>query len=406
MTKARNIIIILVLNYVLLLTISVFMELNAISAKATQVQKLVSTSAELALQQTQFVGDFMDGSESSSFSLRMASDDGKGFKNVDLFEGMYGLNSKQEDNVSKIYDMLYDNNDFKMLALRTGVIKTPVKYYNYTKTGLTWYYMPKVAMVGSTMLPSMEGSNGITDLLGNPVPAGFAKELLTAYGLDKHERVSGGKSYYTHPLNIGITYLNEDLLSSLFVNNMDSLMRTKYSSKDLTKYDGGNGLLEGNTYATNIKNTVDTQNPIHNGVFTYLRGEERIKSSTGVSAFNGIKPTVVYKVIDMYDPDNDDLLVELFGANKDGYSTKAEYLKQTDSEILNPVTRQPYNSKPIVVAKVTFYADIVVPYFSVAVRELADYVYGGEKGNMMGIKNDDGSDVRRFSYTTYFAVKP
>ena len=406
MTKVKNIIIVLVLNYTLMLFVSVFFELNAINNKAVEIQNYIATSADLALQQTQFVGDFMDSNSDSSFSLKMPNSDGRGYKNIDLFEGLYGLNSKNEVNRDMIYRLLYDNNDFKMLASRSGVMKVPVKYYNYDKTGMTWYYMPKVAMVGSPMLPNLDGKNGIVDLMGNPVPDSFAKELLRDYGLNDYKRISGGEEYYTHPLNIGVTYINEDLLSALFVNNMDVIMRSKYTSKDMSSYEGGNGLLKGSTFSQNIKDTDTTNNPIHNGNFTFFRGQQRLTGGGGVGAYEGIKPTVVYKVIDMYDSANDSLLVELFGANKGGYSTKAEYLQQTDSEILNPVTRMPYTSKPIVVAKVTFYADIVVPYTTVLVRELADYIYGSESSHKMGIKNENGTDVRRMSYTTYFAVKP
>lgn len=406
MTKVKNIIIVLVLNYTLMLFVSVFFELNAINNKAVEIQNYIATSADLALQQTQFVGDFMNSNSDSSFSLKMPNSDGRGYKNIDLFEGLYGLNSKNEVNRDMIYRLLYDNNDFKMLASRSGVIKVPVKYYNYDKTGMTWYYMPKVAMVGSPMLPNLDGKNGIVDLMGNPVPDSFAKELLRDYGLNDYKRISGGEEYYTHPLNIGVTYINEDLLSALFVNNMDVIMRSKYTSKDMSSYEGGNGLLKGNTFSQNIKDKDTANNPIHNGNFTFFRGQQRLTGGGGVGAYEGIKPTVVYKVIDMYDSANDSLLVELFGANKGGYSSKAEYLQQTDSEILNPVTRMPYTSKPIVVAKVTFYADIVVPYTTVLVRELADYIYGSESSHKMGIKNDNGTDVRRMSYTTYFAVKP
>lgn len=410
--RAKNIIIILIVNYMILVAVSGMIELHALSQKAKDVQLLVRTAGDMALEQTQLVDDFMSYGGRESYQLKMPSSDGTGFVQHDLFSGVYGLDSTVEENKEQIFSKLYDNNDFKMLASRTNALRKPVKYWNANRTGFDWYYIPKISMMGLDILPASQSTRGIKNASGQYVPEEFASELMSAYDLDSHVKVSGGKEYYHTPLDLGITYLNEELLSTLFVNNMDLMMRTKYEG-NLNSKEGGDGVLEGSTYADKLKGSLEAHNPVNNGVFTLLRGQQN-PSSPSVKSFQGVKPLIVYKVIDMYDSTNDDMLVSLFGANKRDtetgttYLSKADYLEALDSDVLNPVTNRPYSSKPIIVAKVTFYADVVIPYFSIIAREMRGSLGEGDNNFLELLpENSDGVDgTRRIAYTRYFAVTP
>lgn len=404
--RLRNIIIILVINYLCLLVVSGFMESNSLATKAKNLQMLIRTAADMALEQSQVVDDFLSYGGRDTYTIKMPSSNGSGFVETDLFEGVFGITSRVDSNKERIFSSLYNNNDFKMLSLRLEPIEKPVRYWNLSRNGFSWYYIPTISMMGTDILPSGRATKGIKDMYGNYVPESFASEIFQIYGLDSHVHTSGGREYYNTPINLGITYLNEHLLGTLFMNNLDLLMRQKYNS-NLNTADGGDGILEGETFSDYIRGDLDEYNPINNGEFTILRGQQN-PNVVSVKSFPGVKPLVLYKVIDMYDSRNDAILIDLFGPRKGSFSSKAEYLKDLDRHVLNPVTMRPYETKPFVVAKATFYVDVIVPYFSVVMRELRSNVVEGST-NFIDLVPEDPEGVagtRRISYTRYFAVSP
>lgn len=405
--RARNIIIILVVQYIIMVILSVYLEIHSLSRKSQEVLTMIRTAADLALEQAQLIDDYMAYAGRPSYQLKMPSSNGNGFIPVDMFAGIYGKDSRVEANKEWIFDKLYNTNELKMLATRLDAMRKPVKYWDQSGFGFTWYYLPRAALLGLDILPDDPAIRRLKDVNGNYVDKDFSEQVMLAYGLDKHTKISDGKSYYNTPINVGITYINEDLLGTLFVNNMDLLMRQKYTA-NLETPEGGNGVLKGSTFANKLKEgNIDRYNPINNGSFTFLRGQQN-PSDPAVKSFSGVKPLVVYKVIDMYDPANDDMLIALFGANKGGFATKAEYLKDLDKNVINPATGRPYDKKPIVVAKVTFYADVIIPYFSVITRELRS-TFGKTGNNFIDLAPDSPTGVegaRRISYTRYFAITP
>jgi len=410
MLKFRNIIILLVAQYVLLLFISGFYELRSISKKSEEILTMIRTAADMALEQSQLVDEFMSYGGRESYTLLMPALDGSGFKEVDMIEGIFNKNSKDESLKREIFEEIYATNEFMMLADRLGAMRRPVRYFTNPSnpTTLDWYYIPRVSLMGTNILPSTRSVLGVKDKWGNYISDSHAAALYRDYRLEDYMKESGGREYYNTPISLGITYLNTKLLGTLFMNNMDLLMRQKYVPDfNLNTYEGGNGVLKGVTFSSKIKGDLSMYYPIHNGSFTILR-HNRNTTNAGVYSFTGIEPLVVYKVIDMYDPANDELLQRLFGANKGSYPTKAEYLKSLDERVINPVTSRPYESKPIVVAKVTFYVDVIVPYSSLVFREMRA-TFGTEEFNLIDIKDPDGSVIpgaKRISYTCYFAVTP
>lgn len=408
--KLRNIIIILCVQYVLMVFVSAFIELSAISRRANEISNIIRTAADMALEQSQLIDEFMAYGGREQYTLLMPRVDGNGFEEVDMIRAIFDKDSSDESQIEEVYRTLYQTNDFMMLADRLGAMRRPVRYFTNPANPrmLDWYYIPRVSMVGTEILPNTRSAVGVKDKYGNYIPDHHAQSLYKTYGIDTIMKESGGRKYFNTPINVGVTYLNKQLLGTLFMNNLDLLMRQKYEGTNLNTYEGGNGILKGTTFSDRIKGSLDAYYPIHNGKFSILR-HNRNKTSAGVYSFAGIEPLVVYKVIDMYDPANDVLLSRIFGAYKGSYSSKAEYLKSLDENAKNPTTTppRPYNSKPIVVAKVTFYVDVVVPYSSLVFREMRSS-FGTEAVNLVDISDPDAvvEGARRISYTRYFAVAP
>lgn len=405
--KIRNLLIIFIVNYLLIVFISTGLEIVSINNKAQEAQALIKQAADLALDQTQLVDDFLGYGGNEALSLSFPARDGSGFQRADMFEAFYGLNSAVDTNKEAIYQKLYGgNNDLKMLASRLNAMRKPVRYWDASRTFFDWYYIPTASLLGTDILPNTQSTTGVKDKWGSYIDSNRAYELLNAYQLTNHVRESGGVDYYNTPLNVGITFLNEELLSSMFITNVDLLMRNKYS-ENLNSPEGGDGILKGSTYSDKVRDGLAGQNPINNGSLTVLRGESVNNGST-VNAYKGVTPLVMYKVIDMYDSANDEMLAHLFGANKGGYTSKAAYLRSLDENVINPATGMPYTKKPIVVAKVTFYMDVIVPYFSVIARDFRSSL-GDDEFNYVDIKPEGTTSVegtRRLSYTRYFAVTP
>ncbi|MNV41189.1 hypothetical protein D3C71_1328180 [compost metagenome] len=290
-----------------------------------------------------------------------------------------------------------------MLVSRLDSIRKPVRYWNSTRTGLDWYYIPTSSLLGVELLP-WSNALKVKDRYGNYVDDGLTRSLYQTYDLNEVKKVSGDKTYFNTPVNIGVTYLNEEVLGAMFINNIDLLMRQKYSD-NLNTPGGGDGVLKGVTFSDKISGDLSVYNPINNGSFSVLRGEQL--NPVGASrSFRGVKPLVEYKVIDMYDDRNDSVLRNLFGSYSGGYSTKAAYLKSLDSDTINPETGMPFESKPFVISKVTFYLDVIIPYFSVTARELRSSL--GEGDNFIDVlpKEKSVGGSRRICYTRYFAVTP
>lgn len=412
MFKARNIIIIFVLNYLALVVVSAFIELSVINSKAREVMETIRTAADMSLEQTQAIDEYLSKSNTGGYQISVPDKHGNGFIKSDVYSAMLGIDTSTPTGKDQVFDYLYNNNEFKMLAKRAGVMKTPIKYWDSpAHNRFIWYYMPTIAVVGTEILPESTVNNflRVESSEGLKLNSDWSRTIMEAYGVDKAQKLSNNIPYYNTPLAYGVTYLNEDLLSRLFVNNVDMLMRYKYE-EDLNTAEGGNGVLEGATFYDRItdesRKVLDDSNVINNGVFSFVR-HQSYDTGANTVAYEGVKPQIQYKLVDMYNPANDRLLKYLFGANTEGYPTKAEYLKSLDSNRINPVTNRPWDSKPIVVAKVTFYADVYIPYFSFVFRDFSSAMSTAEN-NFIDIKdegtNPDGS--RRISYTRLFAVTP
>ncbi len=422
MLKAKNIVIIFILNYLLILLACSFLEIIFISNHAQTAQLLMRTAADMALEQVQATDDFfVTGGgylleNQGSYKLNVCT--GTRFEQVDLFPSFTGLTNSVSD-IGNIYTKLYGGGKMKkfiedssILNLRfiTGYTQPPLGIDSDTNILVTnWYHVPKIYQMGKDILGVDDGSilNNFLSL-GIPIYNSGSKQadvdaIMSMYELNNatkkaYDSLGNEINYYYTPISLGITYINEDLLQALFINNIDLLMRSKYtqnSSYDLSSAECGNGIWCGSFY----KELVDTDslsawNPINNGAFTFLRGTQVSGTSQGAMFFEGtVKPKIEYIVLDMYNNSdlNNEMLQQVLGprfTNSSDSDVDARYkgqtltgglLKDIDKESIEyletiiygaPNSSSPLNHKPIVIAKVTFYADFIIPYSTVSLREM------------------------------------
>ena len=284
----------------------------------------------------------------------------------------------------------------------------------YKNTGLPWEYndFSRVLKTGTASLNDLYQKNNAKDIASTYSSVVYEKDLpnrtteyqriAKANGFNTFRKLGSAVltngQYFITPLSLGLTYLDNDLLSYCFINNMDLLMRSKYiSSKTVSP---GTDLIEtmtfGDTTGSGLnmgigfnqyldQNTLKNYNIINNGIFGFVKGE----STNGIDfkpTFDGSTTStkVTYMIIDMFNNTGDagtkaateEILKQVFGAYKGDKnkgtlkSTVGEYLKSISTDV-DLITGAPLEHKYIVVAKCDFYADIIVPYTTPLFREFA-----------------------------------
>lgn len=452
--KARNIMLILILNYLLIIVFSAFVEFLFIDIKAQNLQLMLRTAGDMALEQVQATDDFFKPGEgymlseqgvgNVQYSVQVPYNGGSGYKRVSAFEAITEKTSKDDifeymyikDNTNKSRLQEYISNNQKVLSLEvSGGYWHETFSDNYGSDAVQWYKIPRVAQMG------LEATGGLAfrgySQIGTPIPTQYLQGFFEMYDLNNSKKIayqSNGSivEYYMTPISLGITYLDEEMLRYYYMNNMELLMRSKYVKNgiDINTEAGGAGVYKGTIYSDLVYNDMDIYNPINNGYFTLLRGEEKIDPITGAKLYLGVKPEIRYKVIDIFDNRNDEILSFLFGATADFGGSKSAYFRDISSDTYDPMTGLPYTTKPIVVAEVTFYADVIIPYETIGLREmrgkannsgdlegryLFDFDYGSARDKnyvdivRVGTSNRNGgmgnpSDL--VMYRTLFAVSP
>lgn len=423
MLQAKNILIIFMVNYVILLLVCCFIEIIFIGNAAQEAQLLMRTAADMALEQVQATDDFfitgggyiMDAGTGSTlrtdvqgYKMKVLTTSGQYSQEYNMFEA---ITDKHETlsifthiyGPSKIGSWIDENPNVLEICFTAGVVEhtdsmiagggtidAPVSALK-----MNWYQIPNLAQMGEAV------TNGRTrmgfKMDGNKlVDNNVLTNIWNMYDLNntaKDINVSGSEiKYFLSPLSLGITYINEDLVQAFFMNNLDLLMRAKYTNRNgynlNTDPECGAGMLKGSFYSELVDtSSLQSLNPINNGTFTLLRGKQMDGTQYGVMLYEGIKPKIEYVVLDMYNQNaaQDPILQQIFGPrfsrdathsyagqvitgqhlwelDKDSIQNMKEVTKTTGSDV--------YDHKPIVVAKITFYADFVVPYMSPSIREM------------------------------------
>ena len=433
MLKARNIMITFCISYLLLVVTSYFFESAALAKRASNIQTMIQTAADMSLEQAQATDDFfVDAGYATGggYDIMLPTISGDAFVPAPMYEAVTGMTTRED-----IFDYLYKTSEFKEWAKETSGVTTQMAYLN-SSGNIVWCRVPKIIQFGVDYLDTSTfgnakqlNSNAETTSRISGVPV---TDVANLYNYNSPKTTTSVGDYYLTPISLGMTYFHPTVLARLFSANMDLLMRSKVvgDGMDISDYEG---VLTSGTYSQLIDVSTFRNgrgNPVNDGTFTFLRGDSHtVMTSTGqtCSVYDGVEPKIEYKVVDMYNKDNnpdvEKLILLAFGRSSDYLESK-----NTNKEYNNGYV---IKSKPCVIAKVTFYAPIIVPYETSIARELRTMSEPGLKNRYLnnytsGINNNGTrnfanvkfdathtglTDSPKYNdycieYTTYFAVAP
>lgn len=431
--KLRHIVITVSVLIVLYWCSILLVDLVYIDRVATSVQRTVATAAEMALKQVVASDEMFNNgatgeiyNENGITTIYTADGDVKTYNKQNLFKVVYGTEDKET-----LYKCMYGANSLfntteyieqiKQVTQDIGDYSMPV----FLRMGLL---DPNYNLIPNTKsdIGNILNSTGYTMSITR-----FGNDWLGTKSIKKTYADSQSKiyTYYLAPTNVGITYMDTNLLETAFVSNMDVLMRSQYAlTGDLTQGCGvPEAFASGTDYVTtaDITSTVQTYNIINNGTFGFVKGQCIAGNENGGGYTGGvtqasteryIRPVIEYKVVDMCD-ENNAQLVRLAVIDRAGAHTDATYSDWL-TELGIDVTQPHY----CVVARVTFYADIIVPYKTDFARKLYS-LYARENvtsnTDFFQVTIDDAQTPTTnsaqlsgltgnplYAYTTYYAVVP
>jgi hypothetical protein len=375
--------------------LSAVYEFYSISEKTQQINNFMQHSAKTTLYQMTITDDFLtvDPGLQTEGVLNFNVPCGSTFGKRHLYETYY-----RTDNRSEIFNKMYNTNSFRLYAKDITGVKENLGYTSLS--GITSIVQsPVVLNIGTNILGNIIPSTVMTQggVSVNPLLSGA---VINFYQMDQVQKFvqspDGEIDVYKTPLRLGLTYFDADLMGTLFVNNLDVLMRSKY--EDITIGLGVNDNGFHSDILEPTKNEFNHRNPINNGVFTLLKGSNYL-TMNDAQLFTGNKPDIEYKVIDMFNPSNESALVYIFGPETGSYSTKVDYFKSMYANEPDPFTGGIPTEKNIVIAKITFKADILIPYSTPIIKRLSK----------LGVNHFQGFinlNETTFEYTTLYAVIP
>jgi hypothetical protein len=445
----------IILTYATSLILSGFVESLYMYEKVSQLNFIMRTAGDMALEQTQITDDFFKPNDSfvvkdrlvdankqhKDFKIKVPNTTNTKFEEVNLYQEYTGIDVTSANAKSAIYDRLYsaDGSAFKqeldksdpeaLKADKIKKIKTPIININ-SAGGLDTIFIPTLAQMGIANTGTYkeqteDDKRRITGHFGKYISSsdlhGMNKELRKGYELDRVTKMSelDGKDidYYLTPLSLGITYLDKDLLQLLFINNVNLLMRAKYSDNmDRGGSDYiGRGILRGQTFADVVDNSAGRmdENYINNGVISAEVGSPSPghgKLRQGSSNRNE-RVEIRYKVIDMYDNANERILKEVLGVipqkqmNDFRVSKYGDYYKALDLKDRQNGTTVTQLTKPIVVAEVKFKLNTIIPYSTLGMRELRAY----SRPSAAGVKSRNLLNIDESQFNTrnnYLDMRP
>lgn len=320
--------------------------------------------------------------------------------------------------------------EFKAFADKSCYCTTTIPYI-YEDGGVQvtrWVTVPRVALIGCRRIWKNESeyrdtllqtnATSETDIYSeNSIVLGWGALMQNKYDVGVKDSVFG--QYYLTPSKLGLSYINRDLVETLYQNNLDLLMRA-----NLDNVSDGDGFAEShfNIRSDAIKTGMQTAEGaidaeadiINNGVLTIR------KSSSTISK-------IEYMVLDVFDANNNDMIEQIYGAAVDydsvsdtfstPYIMTAQKLK-AKSTVMTPAFRGTL-IKPthyyITVAKVTFTLDAVLQYktgvFTTWRTEnydgginFNDLVRKNESQSLEQMSVDKVSDSPKYKYTRYYVV--
>lgn len=352
----KKIVILLILNYFILLLFSVFLEISILGRTATDVQNLMSLSADMAIMQLQAADEVFTAVSAQDDVTTIKVAGSTSFVPEPLSIFAFDVNRKEA-----FFRRQFQGNDFEEW-LEIAKVKTMELPYVGTGGTIALAEVPVVLQMGEEVVGSL----------------GAPQELIHTYGFDRAEQTfDGGGTFFRTPISLGLTYFNSELLGALFMSNVDLLMRGHFSN-----ISQGEGLLHTGFGDTELLDYSGAPfHAINNGRFSVLRGGLRaISGSASNPLLLGTQSVdIEYKLINTADPAYDEMLLYLFSK---------------DSAVFSSLGVVEY----IIVAKMEFTLDVLPPIFSPFLRELAINVGGGRYA-------ETGSwGTYTMHYTRFFAI--
>lgn len=444
MLKARNVLITFVLTYLSIMIVAIFIEAGKMENVADDVNMSVRAASKMALRQAQSVDDAwstdngltMSGANQVQLDIKYA--DGNNYVSDNMMEYICGTGSD-----GQIYEKLFNTQDFFDWVENVGCIPTQTyrNVWDDAFNGKEYVELPKIANMGLNFFePSTYADSDFwralqsrtyqfNNMFDRQNPVVFPNMLnnydfYSTYNMTTAKKTSkvGGSytgltpSYYVTPSNLNLTYVNEELVSVLFLNNLDLIQRAKFDG-ELESY---TGIPKGSLTSTQdavIDSTTVKDRYVNNGRWAFEKGllgtqksglrayindvSREYRANDSLKRYSNVD--VEYKVIDMYDSSNDDILISLYGM-------KASELKANDTQIDTYTYYETGNYvKPdhryVIVALCTFKVDICVPYTMPTMRDWA-MIFNNENGvNYVDLKRTDNESGMRYEYTTMFAVQ-
>lgn len=445
MLKPRYLLIWVVISFILLFCACWGIEMASIPSEASQLDTIINIASDMALQGGQGIDDFFvstntldDSSSSGSIvdyevgtanPLQIWVQDSINdssytcynniFKVYKPTKSIFHTGVTLEESKGSVFDVLYNTDNLREFAKNTIKVTIDIPYIDGDT--IIWVTVPKIALMGSEMVFEDEDNyksliSGLSDIY-DTYSVAYGWKALEQNSYTVTEKTGYNGVYYLTPSKLGISYVNKDLVEFLYQNNIDLLMRAKFSTGDGgDDIRVGNGLVDyqfvpqSDVVVSNIENVNNSvtggADVVNNGTFAICKSESNVSK-------------VEYMTIDLYDSQYDDIIEQLYGAGVDKIETvgssyfstpyvmTAEKLKgkSTATDINGNKLEHSY----VTVAKVTFTADVIVPYKTgtfIVWRSVYDDSANNYDELVHKIEGRDSgmTESTKYEYTRYYCV--
>lgn len=423
MLKPRYILIIFIIFFVSITVAGFAIDQHFIRSAASDITSYVQTAADCALEAVTLSDEFFTNTAQNGYSSAIGSlgggeaaasrdnkllvdiGDGKGLVAKNPFQLTYNTN-----NVTNTYAAMFANNT-RFMSWAKNIFNVQMTSPEvWVASGTKKAKIPELCTMGTKMFAN-KIKDFTSDLYGTLACQGmtqgssslqdtFVYNMLEPYDYWEYRRetsISGtsGKHlvYFLTPVSLGYTYIDKYTLDILFRANLDLLMRAKYinNGKLSSAY---SAVIDQTYYPDSTEIGSDwTNTVVNNGQFYYVRGKLQKSSKSdacGAYAYNfGTQPDIQYVYITLT-PQDRNYLINKTACSSSLWLTNNNINKinNTLAQAINPtVTLQSLaknytgtGNYDIVLAKVTFYAEFIIPYQTSPMRGMAEH-FGCETSN-------------------------
>lgn len=394
MLKTRNILITIILNVAILFFVSIMQEYYSVATKLQDVDSVVDTSIDTAIQVSMMGEDFFSSTSGSGSYSQLQLYRGNEWVGSNLF-AVCKYYTEHGDFPTASVDITQEE-AYKWLYGETGGTRKPTAEFKAfydavgkkaTSSMYVWDNpITKGNIVTASSVPTLCQTGLFLDSIynvHNPVTGALKAESLAKV----KKEGNGGGSYYLSPYSLGVTYLDPRVLKPVIIAHLEQSLRY---NKGTTPADWQNadGCIPTDVYegGTHVSHTLGSNERIVNdGIFEI--------------DMNSLDIQIDYKMVDMYDPANYAIVNFLEGA--------------TPYEL--DLTKRPLELKGVdtsggtgnrLVAKVTVSMDIHIPYTSPIMQWFRRTRHtGGEDHLDVRSTNLSGAlEDTKYTYITYTAI--